>query len=208
MDKETFTKITDIFQNLENDAITTKDIERFLTFTLKTIKEANKNIVNFSDGTIDKIQKIVSIIDSQVTDIENKERNISKEIAEVKDFLRVVKKMKAKKGKDGADGINGKDGSPDTPDEVVEKINKSDKKIKSDKIEGVEKFVDKANMDRAIDILDQRTRFLINKPAGTSSGGGSFATLTGEPTDNTNLAIALDSKADKTFAIAMAIALG
>jgi len=41
-----------------------------------------------------------------------------------------------------------------------------------------------------------------------STGGASFASLTGSPYDNANLTTALNAKADKTFAIAMAVALG
>lgn len=39
-------------------------------------------------------------------------------------------------------------------------------------------------------------------------GAPSFATLTGSPYDNANLTTALNTKADKTFAIAMSLALG
>jgi hypothetical protein len=59
----------------------------------------------------------------------------------------------------------------ETGDSVIKKINKSDKKIKKERIEGGDKLVEQASLDRAISILDQRTQFLINKPSGSSSGG-------------------------------------
>ncbi|MCK9370979.1 hypothetical protein M0R04_13800 [Candidatus Dojkabacteria bacterium] len=80
-------------------------------------------------------------------------------------------------------------------EQIVEKINtgkKDDLKIKLKQIEDSDKLSTQESVDRALSILDQRTKFLINKQGG--SGGGTFATITGDPYDNTNLTTALDAK--------------
>lgn len=95
-------------------------------------------------------------------------------------------------GKDGIDGLNGKDGSPDTPDQVIEKVIKSKKLIPQKKIEGLD------DLDRIVKhqlytgISETRALELIN--SNTPSGGGTWGSITGTLSDQTDLQSALDSK--------------
>lgn len=76
-------------------------------------------------------------------------------------------------GLDGAIGLDGKDGSPDTRLQIVEKINtgkKDDLKIEVSQLEGFGK-IETDITNRALSILDQRTKFLINKTGGGSGSG-------------------------------------
>lgn len=69
---------------------------------------------------------------------------------------------------------------------------KGDKRLKRKAIEGGEDLIDVERLDRAIEILDQRTQYLINKK--TSTGGGTWGTITGTLSDQTDLQDALDAK--------------
>lgn len=103
-------------------------------------------------------------------------------------------------GADGRDGVDGKDGSPDTRLQIVEKINtgkKKDLKIDAEQIKGLEKM-HTDTLNRAVSILDQRTKFLINK---IPTGGGTWGSITGTLSDQTDLQTALDAKVDENAPI-------
>lgn len=222
MDEETLQTIKDLFIGLEEDSITTKEVERFLVLVLKTIKQSKYELDSVSRENIKKIEKMVSSIEQKASQIKSsiskEERTALREIVKIKEFLNEIKQIKASKGDDGYTPIKGvdyfdgdpgepgKDGSPDNPDQLVENINKSGKKIDKDRIEGFRDIENNIKHGIYTGISEKRAIELIQ--LNSSSSGASFAAITGEPADNTNLAIALDSKADKTFAIAMAIALG
>lgn len=100
-------------------------------------------------------------------------------------------------GRDGVDGIGlpGKDGSPDTRQQIVEKINtgkKNDVKIQTSQIEGFDKKT--KDLDFALGVLDQRTQFLINKQTTSSGGGGTWGSITGTLSAQTDLQAALNAK--------------
>lgn len=104
-------------------------------------------------------------------------------------------------GADGRDGVDGKDGSPDTPEQVRDKLQtlKKDKRLDVSAIKGLEKM-HTDTLNRAISILDQRTKFLINKIP-TSTGGGTWGSITGTLSDQTDLQTALDGKVDENASI-------
>lgn len=107
-------------------------------------------------------------------------------------------------GIDGKDGADGKDGSPDTPGDIKNKLEslKGDNRLDSEAIKGLEKRESKLSTDvinRAIGIVDQRTSFLINKVSNLEnrpSGGGTWGSITGTLSNQTDLQAALDGKAD------------
>lgn len=104
-------------------------------------------------------------------------------------------------GKDGATGLqgkpgkDGKDGITEIPEKVIKKTLK---KIGYDSLKGGENLIDKSHLDKAVSILDSRTSFLINKinnlPAG--GGGGTWGSITGTLSSQTDLQSALDAKQD------------
>ncbi len=123
-----------------------------------------------------------------------------------------AKGPKGDTGKDGRDGLDGKDGKPgkdgkagkdgkdgkDIPKTLIEKY---EKKLKDDETNllwvnnGAVKSVVAGNN---ITITGDPQNPIISS---TSSGGGSFATITGDPYDNTNLAAALDLLVPYTGAV-------
>lgn len=93
-------------------------------------------------------------------------------------------------GKDGRDGVDGergedgRDGSPDSPIQIKDKLEslKGDGRLDLSAIKGTETLSLKKDVERAIDILDQRSQFLINKT--TSSGGSGTVTSVSVTTAN------------------------
>ena len=88
-----------------------------------------------------------------------------------------------KDGRDGVDGIDGLDGSPDEPKDIVKKLQslKGDARLDKSAIKGLETVIGQSDLDRAIEILDKRTQYLINKVTTSSGGGGPVTGLTGNP---------------------------
>ena len=171
------------------------------------IKQFNDVSDTLTQQTYTKLQEAVSIVSQkhadallEVRQLTNKQRKAHEDMmSKCQDLLEDINSIEVRDGidgKDGVDGKDGKDGSPDTPDQVVDKVNESTKKIKKERIEGGDKLVEQANLDRAISILDQRTQFLINKTSTSSSGGGTWGSITGTLSDQTDLQSALDAKQD------------
>lgn len=123
--------------------------------------------------------------------------------------------LDGKDGLDGQDGLPGEDGSPDTRLQIIEKINsgkKKDLKIALSQLEDFTKLT-KDIEARALSILDQRTKFLINKGVkhdsslsgegtdasplsvvGGGPGGADWGDIGGILSDQTDLQTALDAK--------------
>ncbi len=76
-----------------------------------------------------------------------------------------------KDGKDGEDGKDGQNGSPDTREQIREKLESFEGEERFDIkfVKGTEIFLTQNSLDRAIEILDKRTQFLINKQFSTVS---------------------------------------
>lgn len=101
-------------------------------------------------------------------------------------------------GIDGINGLNGKDGtdgSPDTPEQIVEKINTLENVIERKTIKGLDTVIDKPELDRAIDILDRRTQYLINKTV-VAPSATTWGSITGTLSNQTDLQNALNAKQD------------
>lgn len=105
----------------------------------------------------------------------------------------------------------------ETPKKIKEKLEslKGDKRLDISAIKGGEKLTTNDQLDNAISILDQRSSFLINKTvkhdstlsgSGTDSdplsviggGGGTWGSITGTLSSQTDLQNALNAKADVT----------
>jgi hypothetical protein len=205
-------KLKKILEISSRDTISAKEIEQFLVLVLSTIKTERESFRSLSDEQLSTINEKVNFIDGIKDDFKSL---FVGELNEAKKLLKELSKIKATHGRDGMDGLHGldgvngqngldgkdgKDGSPDTRTQIVEKINtgkENDLKIERKQIEGLDNFVEQKNLDRAISILDQRTQFLINKRAtSTNSGGGTWGSITGTLSDQTDLQSALDAKQD------------
>lgn len=84
------------------------------------------------------------------------------------------------------DPIKGDDGSPDTPEQLRDKLESllEDERIDISFVKGAEKFTTEETLNRAIDILDKRTQYLINKSPSTS-GATLFTQLADVPNSYT-----------------------
>lgn len=118
-------------------------------------------------------------------------------------------------GKDGTDGLNGTDGknglngSPDTVEDIVSKLQGVKKEwlsidaIKGDfntrirniakTVTGISSLKHLTDVDYSGLTQDANGNYILGSGGG---GGGSFASLTGDPYDNVNLTTALDAKQD------------
>lgn len=159
------------------------------------------SIENKVDSVAEKADKIAENVDLKLAEISDElkkklEEEFSYEIDPEKirgekgkdgiDGVDGVDGIDGKDGKDGIDGLDGKDGvdgqnglpgadgSPDTPKQIKEKLEtlKKDKRLDKSAIKGLEDFIDKKGLDFALGVLDQRTKFLINKQGGNGNGGG------------------------------------
>lgn len=96
-----------------------------------------------------------------------------------------------KDGKNGLDGKDGRDGSPDTPEQIAQKINTLNGVIEFSVLKDFEifkldkKLIDQDNLDRAIEILDRRTQYLVNKNKITGLiSAGTNINITGQGTSD------------------------
>ncbi len=205
-------KLRDLLKLLQNDTITPKQVEEFLVVVLKVIKDSKDTFESLSQANLKNIAEALQYIQNQKkgitdnfsTEAKKASLQLEKNLKESNDFLAAIKKIKSTPGKPGYspikgidyfDGLPGQPGAPGSTDtrlEIVEKINtggQEDQKIKAEQIEGIEKLATEANTRRAIDILDKRTQFLINKPGGGLSSVSHDATLTGDGTPGSPLSV-------------------
>lgn len=103
-------------------------------------------------------------------------------------------------GPKGEDGKDGKDGSPDTPEQVRDKLEtlKEEARLDMKAIKGLDDFETKlvdSLVNRALEILDRRTQYLITKISnvqsqvdalGSSSGGLNIEDPTSGTIDGSN----------------------
>ena len=176
-----------------------KNEEKFSDFS-KSIEQLDKQDLNLSND-IDLVYKELSKIEDSIQSFD-----VSEQIKELKldiENIQLQKGEKGDKGEAGKDGANGKDGkdgrdgidgidgldgkdgengSPDTAEDIVKKINTLESVIERKTIKGLDNLVDQPNLDRAIEILDKRTQYLINKTVFTSPAT-TWASITGTQSD-------------------------
>lgn len=221
LDDEKQNKINDLLEKMQKNIVSPADIERFITFLIKTIEKSKSEISSLSAENIKVIKQGIAQLEAfhekQAKAIDDKTNiatgQFDTKLALLKDLIGNIKKIKATPGKDGVDGVSPdpsevvplvlekiklpeyKETVLDDREKIVEKINsgkKKDLKIELKQIEGAETLSTQASVERAMSILDQRTKFLINKQGG--SGGGTWGSITGTLSNQTDLQTALDAK--------------
>ena len=98
-------------------------------------------------------------------------------------------------GRDGIDGLNGKDGSPDTPEQIIEKINTLENVIELKTIKDFPKIEGTEDIKRQVDTIGNQVLRLLSKQQ-QSSGGGTWGSITGTLSNQTDLQNALNAKQD------------
>ena len=98
-------------------------------------------------------------------------------------------------GRDGIDGLNGKDGSPDTPEQIIEKINTLENVIDIKTIKDFPKIEGTEDIKRQVDTIGNQVLRLLSKQQ-QSSGGGTWGSITGTLSNQTDLQNALNLKYD------------
>lgn len=83
----------------------------------------------------------------------------------------------------------------ETPLQIKDKLEtlKKDERLDKKAIKGLEDYIDQKKLDFALGVLDSRTKFLINKATPASSGGGTWGSITGTLSDQTDLQTVLDT---------------
>ena len=133
-------KLQNLMKLLQQDTITPKEVEMFLTLVLTTIKDAKSSFENLSKEDRSHMKQVLDYIEKEhsnlIKKVESKSAKAEKlfeaKLKEVEDYLKEVKSIELKdgidgkdgeRGSDGIDGKDGKDGSPDTGKDIVFKIN-------------------------------------------------------------------------------------
>lgn len=125
----------------QNDTITPKQVQEFLTLVLNVVKKAKDNIDSVSQETKDTLNKaliylekehnkLLETVSKETTSLDTKlTKKLEKSISDMRvmcDEMMMAKPMDGKDGENGLNGVDGKDGkdgSPDTGTEIVAKIN-------------------------------------------------------------------------------------
>ncbi len=106
------------------------------------------------------------------------------------------------KGKDGytpikgVDYFDGKNGSPDTGEQIVEKINTLENVIDIKTIKDFPIIEGTADIKRQMDTIGNQVLRLLSRPKTTGGGGGTWGSITGTLSDQTDLQSALNAKQD------------
>lgn len=212
MDKS---KAIEILKLLKKDYLTIDEGQRLIAGLVKYVDK-------YKNDSNEKTQAIVKTITDAFNKFEGSKKellaNIKKESESSKDYTKqeiskaldemetLLKKARTfrdgkdgKDGRDGVDGIDGKDGSPDTPDEVVKKVKESSLLIPKEKIEGLSDIERIAKANLYTGVSETRVLELIRTNSSSSSGGGgTWGSITGTLSDQTDLQSALDAKAPTT----------
>lgn len=203
-------EVKKIIQMMNEGSVTTQDLQTFITATLEFVKKQKDDFLQISQDSIDEIDKIVLYIEKEhektLQKVDEKssklEQELTKQIKEVKYLLEGAKNLIPQDGRDGLNGKDGKDGSPDTPEEIVKKINTTENSIDAKVIKDSATYVRKNDLDYAVSVLENQTRFLIasNSNRGSSTGGGggggTWGSITGTLSNQTDLQNALNLKYD------------
>lgn len=83
---------------------------------------------------------------------------------------------KGDKGDKGDDGLDGLDGSPDTPNDIAKKLNTLTDIIDWKVLKDFKSLVNQDTLTKAVQTLENQTRFLIQSNANRTSGGSGTVT--------------------------------
>lgn len=196
MELDNLKKLTQI---LNPDSVLTSDeVEQLLQGILSIIKkfkddsvgvsnETRKTIADIYDKLVTSQKDIVSLVTSSNEDIRNELNSAIESLREEIDSIEIPQPIEQKVI----------DQVIETPQGLRDKLQslKDDERLDISAIKGIGKLATQENVDRALSILDQRTQFILNKPAPTATGGSSsWGGITGTLSDQTDLQTALNAK--------------
>lgn len=194
MELDNLKKLTQI---LNPDSVLTSDeVEQLLQGILSIIKKFKDDSVSVSNETrnviADIYEKLVSSQKDLVTlvtsgdeavrnELNSAIESLREEIASIEIPQSIEQKIPEQK--------------IETPQELRDKLQslKEEERLDISAIKGFGKLATQENVDRALSILDQRTQFILNKPAPTG-GSSTWGGITGTLSDQTDLQTALNAK--------------
>lgn len=97
---------------------------------------------------------------------------------------------------DGEKGEKGKDGSPDTPEQIVEKINTLENVIDIKTIKDFPVIEGTADIKRQMDTIGNQVLRLLSRPKTTGGGGGTWGSILGTLSNQTDLQNALSTETE------------
>jgi len=168
MQEKQIEKLNKLLELVQNDTVSPKDIEKFLTMVIALFTKEREQLNNVSSENLNKISKALEYIDSSynqtLLEIVNERKKTSKEfdskLNEVRDLLLKLSEIKATPGKNGKDAdeeyiidsVLSKIEFPEQKkfelvgEEIVEKINElpideDEYKIDFEHIKGIKEYV-------------------------------------------------------------------
>lgn len=140
----------------------------------------------------------VDVLSDVVADIPEKIENLSNDITSLRlDFETEVANIETKKGDKGDkgdkgekggkgdkgdkgdDGLDGLDGSPDTANDIAKKLNTLTDIIDWKVLKDFKSLVNQDTLTKAVQTLENQTRYLIQSNSSRSTGGGGTGTIGG-----------------------------
>jgi hypothetical protein len=129
-------KLGQLMLLLQNDTLTPKQVEQFLSLMIQAIKRANDDFKSLSAENIQKLQEALDSIATHhayvLKQIDQKNQqamgDTHKRMGEIMAALETAKQLRAIPGPQGdlgpagKDGNPGKDGSPDTGEQILDKL--------------------------------------------------------------------------------------
>lgn len=170
----------------------------------KTNDEKIKQLISEFSAKIDSVTELVNslkqesdeTLESRITDLQNELDKVTLLIPEEISFTEVYEKIEQVRSEIPALSKKAEeDGLPENIKSKLEAL-EGENRIDRKAIKGLDKVVEQSTLDRAVSILDSRTSFLINKVNNltASGGGGTWGSITGTLSDQTDLQAALDEK--------------
>lgn len=180
MDPNQEKKLNILIRVLEaQKTLSPKDVEQFLLLMVEAIKQSKKELDASARGNLNElgrgvaqVERTVAVIDSKIKSIAHQvDEKLYEQLDEVKILIMEAKECMPKDGKDADEEyiiesvLERIDVKAETGESIKEKLQelKGDKRLDRSAIKGFDLMVEKSYVDRAIEILDERTQFLINK---------------------------------------------
>jgi len=185
-------KLKALIELSQNDTITPKQVEKFLTTVLDFIRKAKDNFETLSKENLQTIQEAIVFIEQKKDKlvieldktIENKKKDVNDKIVsditdvkgqftisltEAKKLLKEIKAIKVIVPKDGVDGKDGIDGVNPDPSEIVPLVLEKIPKVELDTAEEIANKLETLEGDNRLD-----AKALKNLPEwnGLPNGGG------------------------------------
>ena len=201
MDKYELLKLK--IDEAKTKSLVASDMKVFIKIVLETAQKSKDEMQELSAEQLDTIKQAIAYLETEHTKLKNDlqttlKGETSKLQSDTKDVLRKalkalsdIEKIEVRDGVDADEDVivdkvlaqlpKVKETILDGRKEIVEKINtgkKNDLKIEAKQVEGFDKLLTQKNLDTAIEILDTRTQYLINKTVKVDG-----TTITGNGTD-------------------------